>query len=92
MTTESLPPEKSSAGRSSSAAISRMTRIDSASRASSWPRRRVDASGAVGRSTAADAADALVSVVRVVSVTAMASVREGIVSVVVMCAVRTRSW
>jgi len=30
MTTESLPPEKSSAGRSSSAAISRMTWIASA--------------------------------------------------------------
>ena len=36
MTTESLPPLKSSAGRSSSAATSRMTWIDSASSASSW--------------------------------------------------------
>ncbi len=36
MTTESLPPENSSAGRSNSAATSRMTWIDSASSTSSW--------------------------------------------------------
>ena len=36
ITTESLPPEKSSTGRSNSAATSRMMWIDSASRAARW--------------------------------------------------------
>ena len=36
MTTESLPPEKSSTGRSNSAATSRMMWIDSASRVRRW--------------------------------------------------------
>src|ERR1700722_18679395 len=42
ITIESLPPENSSAGRSNSAATSRMTWIDSASRTSSWDRRKSD--------------------------------------------------
>ena len=48
MTTESLPPLNSSAGRSSSPAISRMTRIDSASSASRWLSRRSSESVASG--------------------------------------------
>ncbi len=36
MTTESLPPENSSTGRSNSAATSRITWMDSASSTSSW--------------------------------------------------------
>ena len=39
MTIESLPPENSSAGRSNSAATSRMMWIDSASSTSSWDNR-----------------------------------------------------
>ena len=39
ITMESLPPEKSSTGRSSSAATSRMTWMDSASSVSSWESR-----------------------------------------------------
>jgi len=39
ITMESLPPENSSAGRSNSAATSRMMWIDSASSTSSWDNR-----------------------------------------------------
>ena len=42
-TMESLPPEKSSTGRSNSAATSRMMKTDSASRASRWVRPRLSA-------------------------------------------------